>query len=188
MKYTIPFTLRDKQNILSVEYNEMNNPDDSGFNVLKLPFDADLCAGYPMLHAFFENLNLNGYERYCGWIQIIKREEYNTIDGEQKVNVVYDLDVSEEMRMHGLPYFGLGYPAELFDATCNNLNGNEKVVWTAYTYLVDVPSRMNGGKLLFLAGFSWGYTENMDKEVDLLEFKVLSEKDWEEHRRYAEII
>ncbi len=187
MRYTIPFTLREKENILSVEYNMINNPDDSGFNALNLPFDANLCVGYPMLHAFFENLNLNGYERYCGWIQIIKREEYNIVDGEQMINVVYDLDVSEEMRTHGLPYFGLGYPAELFDAPCNNLNGNEKVVWTAYTYLVDVPSRMNGNKLLFLTGFSWGYTESLDKEVDLLDFKVLSEKDWEEHRRYTEI-
>ena len=92
-----------------------------------------------------------------------------------------------EMRTHGLPYFGLGYPAELFDAPCNNLNGNEKVVWTAYTYLVDVPSRMNGNRLLFLTGFSWGYTESQDKAVDLLDFKVLSEKDWEEHRRYVKI-
>ena len=160
---------------------------ESGFTALKLPFNVNKCIGYPMLHAYFDNIQLNGYERFCGWIQIIKREEYNTINNKQILNVTYDLDVSEEMRRHGLPYFAFGYPAELFDAPCNNLNGNEKVVWTAYTYLVDFPSRMNNGHLLFLAGFSWGYTEDVNGDVQLLEFKLLSERDWEEHRKYAEI-
>lgn len=186
MKYMIPFKLREKENNLIVEYNKMKNPTESGFCALKLPFDVNECIGYPMMHAFFEELSLNGYERYCGWIQIIKREEYNTINGEEICNVVYDLDVSEEMRNHELPYFAYGYPAELFDAPCNNLNGNEKLTWTAYTYLVDVPSRMNDGQMLYLAGFSWGYTENVDKEVSILELKILSEKDWKEHRKYID--
>lgn len=186
MRYTIPFNLRDKENNLIVEYNEMPNASESGFCALKLPFDVNLCIGYPMLHAYFESLNLKGYERACGWIQIIKREEYNTIDGKEVSNVVYDLDVSEEMRSHELPYFALGYPAELFDAPCNNLNGNEKLIWRAYTYLVDVPSRMNDWQLLFLAGFSWGYSEDVEGNVQLLDFELLSEEDWNEHRKYAE--
>ena len=80
----------------------------------------------------------------------------------------------------------MGYPAELFDAPCNNLDGNEKLIWTAYAYLVDPPSRMNDFQMVFLAGFSWGYMENNKGEVEILDFKVLSEKDWEEHRKYTE--
>lgn len=186
MKYYIPFTLRGKENTVSVEYGAMASASESGFNALKLPFDPEMCVGYPMAHAYFENLNLNGYERHSAWIQIVKREEYNTIAGKEVVNVVYDLDGSNEMYEHKWPYFALGYPAELFDAPCNNLDGNEKLIWTAYAYLVDPPSRMNDFQLVFLAGFSWGYMENNKGEVEILNFKELSEKDWEEHRKYAE--
>uniref|UniRef100_UPI0040568C4C hypothetical protein n=1 Tax=Acetatifactor sp. TaxID=1872090 RepID=UPI0040568C4C len=91
------------------------------------------------------------------------------------------------MRNHKLPYFAFGYPAELFDAPCNNLNGNEKLTWTAYTYLVDLPSRMNDGKMQYVTGFSWGYTENVDKEINILDLKILAQNDWEEHRKYTEL-
>lgn len=182
MKYIIPFKLRNKDNCITVEYNRMSNEIESGFWALSLPFDTKMCIGYPMLHAYFENMSLNGYERYCGWIQIIRREEYITINGEEVVNVVYDLDYSSEQIK---PYFCVGYPAELFDAPCNNLGDNEKLIWTAYTYLVDLPSRMNDNKLVFLAGFSWGYTENDNKEVELLNFEILTKEDWEKHREIA---
>ena len=32
----------------------------------------------------------------------------------------------------------------------------------------------------FLAGFSWGYTEDARGEVSLLDFRQLSEADWNE--------
>ena len=84
------------------------------------------------------------------------------------------------------PYFCVGYPAELFDAPCSNLRDNEKLIWTAYTYFVDPPSRMNDNQLTYLAGFSWGYVESTDGVEGILEFKVLSEADWEEHKKYIE--
>ena len=31
---------------------------------------------------------------------------------------------------------------------------------------------------VYLAGFSWGYTENIRNEVSLLDFRLLSETDW----------
>lgn len=180
MKYSLPFVLRNKANRVVVEYGRMTSASESGFDALKLPFDSNLCVGYPMLHAYFDHLNLNGYERYCGWIQIVRREEYNTVDNEEVVNTVFDLDCGREFG----PYFAIGYPAELFDAPCNNLNGNEKLRWTAYTYLVDPPSRMNDHQLVFLTGFSWGYTENEGHEVNLLDFCALTKEDWEAHRKY----
>ena len=36
--------------------------------------------------------------------------------------------------------FAYGYPAEIFDAPCCNLAGCRHLKWTAYTYLVDLPS------------------------------------------------
>ena len=56
--------------------------------------------------------------------------------------------------------------------------GQQKVIWRAYTYLVDIPTRINGNQLSYLAGFSWGYTENIRNEVSLLDFRLLSETDW----------
>ena len=182
MKYSIPFQLRNKMNNITVDYKAMENPEESGFGALNVPFDVNQCIGYPMIHAYFDDLNLQGYERYCGFIQIMRWEEYNTVDGKESVNVRYELDCVGTVS----PYFCVGYPAELFDAPCNNLRGSEKLVWTAYTYLVDPPSRMNGNQLTFLAGFSWGYVENTHGIEGILDFKVLSEKDWEEHKKYIE--
>ena len=186
MKYTIPFVLHDKENNIIVEYNQISDAYESGFHILKLPFDVNECVGYPMIHAYFENLNLKGYERYCGWIQIIKREEFASINDTLPTNIVYDLDISEDIRAHKLPYFSYGYPAELFDAPCNNLNGSEKLIWRAYTYLVDIPSKANNFQLNYLAGFSWGYTENINQDVSILDFEILSEADWNTHKKYTE--
>ncbi len=182
MKYSIPFQLRNKTNYITVDYKAMENPEESGFGALNVPFDVNQCIGYPMIHAYFEELNLKGYERYCGFIQIMRWEEYNTVDGKESVNVRYELDCVGTVP----PYFCVGYPAELFDAPCSNLRNNEKLIWTAHTYLVDPPSRMNDNQLTFLAGFSWGYAESTHGIEGILDFKVLSEKDWEEHKKYID--
>jgi len=187
MTHKIPFRFHGKENLITVDYEAMTEPFEAGFHILNLPFPAEKCIGYPMLRAHFEDMTLNGYERYCGFIQIIKREEFSDISGDVPDRVLWELDVPDDFREHDFPYFAIGYPAELFDAPCNNLRGAEKLNWRAYTYLVDVPSRINDHKLGFLAGFSWGYTENSRSEVALLDFHMLTEEDWPEHKKYAGI-
>ena len=178
MRYEIPFTFHGKTNRVTVDYAAMDDPRAAAFDILNLPFAPSACRGYPMLHAHFGSLSLTGYERYCGWIQVIRREDFR--GAEEQAHVSYELDVPEEVRAHGLPYFAIGYPPELFDAPCRNLRDSEKLVWRAHTFLVDVPSRINGRRLSFLAGFSWGYTENARDEVSLLDFRQLAETDWNE--------
>lgn len=182
MKYVVPFILREKVNKVYIDYQKIPNAQESGFTALKLPFDVNDCVGYPMLHAYFANSSLHGYERYCGWIQMIERREYSAANSEHPTHISLELDVSEEMRRHNLPYFAYGYPAEFFDAPCRNLGASAKLDWRAYTYLVDLPSRMNDNQLVFLTGFSWGYTEDINGIVQLLDFNVLSEEKWREHR------
>lgn len=145
MKYLIPFELRNKENSIVIEYNKMKNAKESGFEALNVPFDVNQCIGYPMVHAYFDNMSLKGYERYCGWIQIIRKEEYITVDQEEKATVTYELDYCEQIKH----YFCIGFPAELFDAPCKNLGKKEKLIWTAYTYLVDPPSKMNDDQMIF---------------------------------------
>ena len=182
MKHYVPFEFHGKKNFITVDYREMADEFQSGFHIIPVPFSPAECRGYPMLHAYFENLSLAGYERYCGFIQFIRREEYADISAETPARVSYDIDITEDMRARKFPYFALGYPPELFDAPCRNLQGAEKLVWRAYTYLVDVPSRINDNRLTCLAGFSWGYTENSRGEVSLLDFSLLTKKDWDSHK------
>lgn len=178
MKYIIPFVFHGKANSITVDYSEIADAHDAGFHILNLPFETEACKGYPMIHAYFGELNLQGYERYCDWIQIIRREEFSHTGDLSPSNVCYELDVPEDMAEHGLPYFAYGYPPELFDAPCRNLRGCEKLIWRAYTYLVDIPSRINGHQLDYLTGFTWGYTENIRGEVSLLNFGLLNKMDW----------
>lgn len=178
MTYMIPFVFHSKKNRIAVDYSEIADAHEAGFHILNLPFASEACKGYPMIHAYFKDLNLKGYERYCGWIQIIRREEFHHISDTAPSNVLYELDVPEEILERDLPYFAYGYPPELFDAPCRNLRSCEKLIWRAYTYLVDIPTRINGNQLSYLAGFSWGYTENSLDEVSLLDFYQLTETDW----------
>lgn len=178
MKYTVPFVFHNQQNAVMVDYAPMSDVHAAGFHLLNIPFEPEACIGYPMIHAYFEHLTLTGYERYCGWIQFIRREEYRGLNDQVPSNVCCELDVPDDLRERGVPYFAYGYPPELFDAPCRNLRDSKKVIWRAYTYLVDIPTRINGNQLSYLAGFSWGYTENIRNEVSLLDFRLLSETDW----------
>ena len=40
---------------------------------------------------------------------------------------------------------------------------------------------MNGNKLKFLAGYSWGYEEDENGPQRLLPLEILTENDWENH-------
>lgn len=182
MKTEIPVKLRGVDTRLTVEYRENSSAEDSGFDALvNLPFNQDCCIGYPILHAFFDNMELTGYKRYCGFIQFVEKREFMVGAKDVPCNRSFFLDVSDAMLHAGVPYFAYGYPAELYDAPCKNLENGDKLIWRAYTYLVDIPSRMNQDRLSYLAGFSWGYTEDVSGPLSLLEFEILSEKNWFEH-------
>lgn len=185
MKIRVPFTLMERQDEFVVEYNENVSAEESGFDALQdLPFDCNCCIGYPTLHAYFEHMKCTGYRRYCGWIQLIERQDFNQIDGVEVCSKSLCIDVSEERRKAGIPYFASGYPAELYDAPCKNLGGSSKLIWTAYTYFVEMPSRMNHNQTSYLAGFSWGYMEDITGTVKLLDFRLLSQDQWIVHDRF----
>lgn len=119
-------------------------------------------------------MKLTGYKRYCGFIQVVKRIEDNRDER---------LFLDADDYFHGMdnPYFSYGYPASLYDAPCMNLGNCEELTWKAYTYLVDMPSRLNQNKLKFLTGFSWGYVENVHGVQGLLDLEMLTEEDFKKH-------
>jgi len=99
------------------------------------------------------------------------------------MKIIYQVDTHDPNYI----YFSYGYPSEIYDAPCNNLNGNKKGKWTAYTYLVDIPSRMNDKKMSFLAGFQWGYEEAIENDqliVKIQDIIVINENRWKEHIPY----
>lgn len=176
----IKFPFFDTEETLTVEYKENKNPQEAGFHLLHLPFPVEDSIGYPVIHAFFRNMKATGYKRYCGFIQFIEREESkNGVVGRE-----FSVDVTPDFAAAHIPYFSYGYPANLFDAPCRNLRDCDKVKWTAYTYLVQMPTRMNDHQVKFLTGFRWGYTETQRGPEHIQKFALLTQETWHEHSRF----
>lgn len=173
----IPIRLHGKNEILTVEYQENTSPNISGFDALAVPFEKERCIGYPTIYAYFKDMKLTGYKRYCGFIQIVKRIENNRDE-------ILFIDVDDYFNDIGNPYFSYGYPASLYDAPCMNLGDCNELTWQAYTYLIDMPSRMNQNKLEFITGFSWGYVEDVHGVQRLLDLEMLTELDFINHRQF----
>ena len=177
----IPFELRGILNTIEVVYKANESAAESGFDtLLDLPFDPNLCIGYPTIHAYAKNMISTGYRRSCAWIQLIHREYFSSALLEKPD----EDEISIDSMIPNCIYCAYGSPAEIYDAPCNNLNGNIKGKWTAYTYLVDSPSRMNGFKMIFLTGFQWGYEEALENNkliVKMQDIKEINNKKWLEH-------
>jgi hypothetical protein len=69
------------------------------------------------------------------------------------------VDVNDTLAELGVPFFAMGFPAEIYDAPCNNLGSCTRLEWTADTFLVTLPSRIYDHRITPLAGFRWGYIE-----------------------------
>lgn len=182
MTKNITIQLRGSTEVLTVDYEENPSPEVSGFDALAIDFPAEFCIGYPTIHAYFQNMNVSGYRRYCGFIQVVKKVERSS---GREDKVIQFIDVDDYSNEIGNPYFAYGYPAELYDAPCKNIGDGDELEWTAYTYLVDMPTRMNGYRLEFLTGFTWGYDENQKGLVRVHELEMLGESDFQEHFRYV---
>ncbi len=180
----IPFTSFNKQGSIEVIYQTNTSPVTSGFDILAdIVPDLDMCLGYPTVHASVKEYPGPGYNRYCGWIQVLQMEFYSESGGKPD-DIHYDLDVMPMMKENGLPFFAYGYPAVLFDAPCNNFFDGPKLVWKADTYLVNMPSYINNNSISYLAGFRWGYTEyNSEgkKHVEIAPLEQIDRASWEQH-------
>jgi hypothetical protein len=132
------------------------------------------------MHAYIKDMKCTGYRRYCGWIQLVKRNYFSSEALDKPDDDALSIDSSDP----AIIYFALGYPSEIYDAPCNNLGSNIKGIWTAYTYLVDIPTRMNDNKLSFLAGFRWGYEEAIVNDkliVNMQDIQAVDQTQWREH-------
>jgi len=118
----IPFVLNNKPGLLEVEYKPNLSIEDSGFDLLAgFGFDVNMAIGYPTMRGYVRAYEGSGYYTASAWIQIITRREYVTVDSEQPVRIITSVDVNDTLYDQGVPFFGMGFPAEIFDAPCCNL-------------------------------------------------------------------
>lgn len=177
----IPFTINNINGHIEIKYEKNKSAAQSGFDILKgLNFDVGMCVGYPTIHGYIKDFKATGYKRYCGWIQILELKYFSLSTSIKPDKVIVTVDSSPIINT---PFFAYGYPAEIYDAPCNNLGDNFKLQWIANTYLVSVPSPANDNSITFLAGFKWGYDEwageDNERQVEIHPLVQLERSKWE---------
>lgn len=106
------------------------------------------------------------------------------MEDKEPYKVEIEVDLPDNMRKLGVPFFGIGYPAEIYDAPCNNLGGDAKLEWTAETFLVTQPSPINNNIISYSAGFRWGYEEwdaSGKRNVKILPIEKIDSSSWNGH-------
>jgi hypothetical protein len=181
----IPFTHNDRQGMIKIQYDVNSDAKKSGFDILKhLVPDVNMCLGYPTMNAVIKKYAGTGYRKYCGWIQIVTEQFYSCINSTTPDKTVMFIDVTQNMKNNGIPFFSFGYPAEIFDAPCNNLDTYSKLVWIADTFLITMPSFVNQEKIEYLAGFKWGYEEydlSEKPHVKIYPIQETASDSWNKH-------
>ena len=157
----IPFTLAGCAGQVAVYYAANDDPRCAGFDALAgLPFDINLCRGYPVVHARIEEYAGTGYRTFCGWIQLVTRVDVASHHPAQALSVTStSVDLAPSLEEAGMPWCSYGNLPQLFDAPCRNLGPSAELRWTADTFLTTVPGRSRGEGIAWLLGFRWGYTE-----------------------------
>jgi hypothetical protein len=181
----IPFELNHKPGVIEVQYEPIQSIEDAGFDLLAgFGFDVNMAVGYPSMRAYVAEYAGSGYYTASAWIQVVTRREFVLVESDQPVAISSSVDVNPTFEELGVPFFAMGFPAEIFDAPCNNLGEAGKLEWVADTFFVTMPSRINNHSVHCLAGFRWGYTEYDQKNiryVEILPLDVSNPGDWEKH-------
>ena len=182
---TLPFELNGKPGVLEVCYEANRSIAASGFDLLAgCGFDVTMCLGYPTMRAYLRAYEGTGYYTASAWIQIITRREFASVDSDTPVAIVSSVDVNDTFDELGVPFFAMGFPAQIYDAPCNNLGDWAKLEWLADTFLVTMPSRINDHTIAPLVGFRWGYTEcDLDgkRQVEIKSLVVTELAQWQKH-------
>ena len=181
----IPFELFRKSGTLTVDYEPNPNLTQSGFDLFANDtFDPTICLGYPTMHACVSAYEGTGYARACAWIQIVTRREFATLTATEPHAIVASVDTHPTFEDLGVPFFALGFPAEIFDAPCNNLGDLGRLEWIADTFLVTMPNRTNNDSIFPVAGFRWGYSEydlNGTRRVECRPLEMANASRWVQH-------
>lgn len=181
----IPFELNHKPGVLEVHYDANRDISEFGFDLFAgFGFDVSMCLGYPTMRAYMRSYEGTGYYTASAWIQVITRREFAFVEFVEPVAIVTTVDVQDMLEQLGVPFFVIGFPADIYDAPCNNLGSLGKLEWIADTFLVTVPGRINNNSISRIAGFRWGYCEyDLDgrRQVEIMPLVVTQIPEWAQH-------
>lgn len=175
----IPFIHLDRCGIVEVNYEPISDPVKTGLDTIR-DFDISRCVGFPSMHAKI-HYEGSGIRSCFGWIQLIT--DYQTkLDNTEVVE--FDVDVSQNMRKLGVPFYSYGNLPEIYDPPNNNIGNNSRLKWVADTFLTTLPHRSNKDTVGYILGFRWGYIEyapELNLPVEIIPLQVTDATYWNEH-------
>ncbi len=185
MTQAIPFELNGRPGQLEVRYGPNESVERSGFDLLRhRGFDITMCLGYPTMQGTVREYQATGYYTASAFIQTIHstRRSFGPAAASLPRQTV-QIDANPTCADLGVPFFSTGYPANIYDAPCNNLGCDQHLRWEAHTLFVTMPSGINHGIISFLAGYRWGYEEwdeSGERQVSILPLEILPDSVWDE--------
>lgn len=181
----IPFELNHKSGVLNVCYEANQSAVKSGFDLFAgFGFDVNLCLGYPTMHAFVNSYEGMGYYTASAWIQVVTRREFASVESIAPEAILTAVDVHPTLDEIGVPFFAMGFPAEIYDAPSDNLGSLGKLEWIADTFFVTMPGRINNNTISRIAGFRWGYCEYVldgKRQAEIRPVAVTQVSEWAQH-------
>jgi hypothetical protein len=171
---TIPFRLRGRDGIVTVEYDVNEDPARWGYEELQQDwYSSEIVRGFPVMQAKIDH-PAEGYAAFMGWIQVV-RYEVRDPAGQETVTIV---DMPPQLLETGSPYFSFGLLPTAFDAPAIVAND---VTWDADTFLVSTPDALLSRVIRPTCGFRWGYRVRAG-DVMILPLQIADPEDWERNR------
>ncbi|MFY1696440.1 MULTISPECIES: hypothetical protein [unclassified Solwaraspora] len=128
--------------------------------------------GMPVCTASVE-FSARGYRSMLGWVQLVS--EPSTADR-------FEIDPFDLFADSTAPFAWYGFRPVLFDAPSRWRAG--AVQWRAHSFLTIGPWDLDRRLVVPLVGFAWGYEQDPQDRLRLLQLRLLGPADWDSHRPY----
>ena len=182
MEETFPFTLRKREGTVTVAFQQNDDPDLWGYDILGLPWPSSLAKGLPVIEAHV-SVPLDGYAAVMAWIQVARIHVAETstalVPGSEKAPAGDHIwiDGPPHLRGLGVPFVSFGHCPTLFDAPAST---ESDIRFIADSFLTASPDALISRRSNACFGVRWGYTTRLDQPTELIEPEPLTASDWEQ--------
>ncbi|MGI0080858.1 MAG: hypothetical protein ACRECH_14700 [Nitrososphaerales archaeon] len=134
--------------------------------------------GFPICIATVE-FGGEGYDAFFGWVQLVRSTDNNS-EGRQ-----FEMDPFFLFQDCTSPYCFFGFKPTLFDAPSRQTK--KPMSWLAHSFLAFTPpdpelfTKLNSRRVTFLAGFSWGFNIDSQRNIMLRSINKLGSIEWNSH-------
>lgn len=163
------FVSRGVPGRVEVNLGAVKDPEGLGLGLLSAGIDLRQSLGFPAVKAAV-HFDGEGYRGRFGWVQVTER----SVEGED-VPVV-EVDLPPLLAGGWGPMCAYGFLPTMFDAPVNPHHPDG--LWTAHTFLTEVPDVVRSRALRALTGFQWGYRLRAGRPL-ALPLQSLSPSAWE---------